>query len=100
MHIELTVLPGDGIGPEVTAEAVHVAQAVAERFAHRLNVTGKNVGGAALLASNDPLPPDTIESCHASGAVLLGAVGGPAFDSYPANLRPEAGLLRLRKELG
>ena len=100
MLLEITTLPGDGIGPEVTEQAVRVLQATAEKFGHQLAVTEKNIGGAALVASNDPLPPDTIESCLASGAVLLGAVGGPAFDKYPAHLRPEAGLLRLRKELG
>jgi 3-isopropylmalate dehydrogenase len=77
-----------------------VLRATAERFQHKIKITEKNVGGAALLASNDPLPPDTIAACLNSGAVLLGAVGGPKFDSYPAKLRPEAGLLRLRKELG
>jgi 3-isopropylmalate dehydrogenase len=100
MIINITTLPGDGIGPEVTQQAVHVLQAIADGFGHRLKVTYKNIGGAALVASNDPLPPDTVQSCLASGAVLLGAVGGPAFDSYPAKLRPEAGLLRLRSELG
>src|SRR5579884_3173254 len=100
MIINITTLPGDGIGPEVTEQAVRVLQSVADAFGHRLKVTEKNAGGAALIASNDPLPPDTIQSCLTSGAVLLGAVGGPAFDSYPAKLRPEAGLLRLRKELG
>ena len=100
MLLRITTLPGDGIGPEVTSEAVRVLRATAERFDHQLEVTEKNVGGAALLASDDPLPRDTIESCIASGAVLLGAVGGPAFDRYPPKLRPEAGLLRLRKELG
>lgn len=100
MLIKITTLPGDGIGPEVTEQAVHVLRAVAKGFGHEIKVTEKNVGGAALVASNDPLSADTIESCLASGAVLLGAVGGPAFDRYPAKLRPEAGLLRLRKELG
>src|SRR5258708_3485041 len=100
MLIKITTLPGDGIGPAVTEQAVHILRAVAEGFGHEIKVTEKNVGGAALVAGNDPLPADTIESCLASGAVLLGAVGGPAFDRYPANLRPEAGLLRLRKELG
>ena len=100
MLIKITTLPGDGIGPEVTGQAVRVLQSVAERFGHELRSAAKNVGGAALLVSNDPLPPDTIESCLTSGAVLLGAVGGPAFDKYPPKLRPEAGLLRLRKELG
>ncbi len=100
MLINITTLPGDGIGPEVTEQAVRVLQAVAEIFGHEIKITEKNVGGAALVASNDPLPPDIIETCLASDAVLLGAVGGPAFDRYPAKLRPEAGLLRLRKELG
>ena len=100
MHINITTLPGDGIGPEVTEQAVRVLQAVADGFRHKLKITQKNVGGAALVASNDPLPAETIQACLSSGAVLLGAVGGPTFDSYPAKLRPEAGLLRLRKELG
>ncbi len=100
MNINVTTLPGDGIGPEVTAQAVSVLQAVAEAFRHKIKIIEKSVGGAALIASNDPLPADTIQACLTSGAVLLGAVGGPAFDSYPAKLRPEAGLLRLRKELG
>jgi 3-isopropylmalate dehydrogenase len=100
MLINITTLPGDGIGPEVTEQAVRVLQAISEAFGHQLKIVEKKVGGAALVASNDPLPPDTIQSCLASGAVLLGAVGGPAFDGYPAKLRPEAGLLRLRKELG
>ena len=100
MQINITTLPGDGIGPEVTRQAVHLLQTTAESFGHKLQVSEKNVGGAALTASNDPLPQDTIDACLSSGAVLLGAVGGPAFDRYPAKLRPEAGLLRLRKELG
>lgn len=100
MHLNITTLPGDGIGPEVTEQAVRVLNAIADIYGHNMKIAQKNVGGAALLASNDPLPPDTIETCLASGAVLLGAVGGPAFDKYPAKLRPEAGLLRLRKELG
>ena len=100
MQIKITTLPGDGIGPEVTREAVKVLQQTAEVFGHEFEVTEKLVGGAALVTANDPLPQDTISACLSSGAVLLGAVGGPAFDNYPANLRPEAGLLRLRKELG
>ena len=100
MQIKITTLPGDGIGPEVTREAVEVLRATAELFGHQLEIIEKPVGGAALVAANDPLPPDTISACLSSGAVLLGAVGGPAFDKYPAKLQPEAGLLRLRKELG
>jgi 3-isopropylmalate dehydrogenase len=100
MLINITTLPGDGIGPEVTEQAVRVLRVVADGFSHELKVIQKNVGGAAITAGNDPLPPDTVQSCLSSGAVLLGAVGGPAFDSYPAKLRPETGLLRLRRELG
>jgi 3-isopropylmalate dehydrogenase len=100
MNLKLTVLPGDGVGPEVTDEAVRVLQAVAQAFGHSLSAPREDVGGAAVLSSNDPLPADTLQSCLASGAVLLGAVGGPSFDHLPRHLRPEAGLLRLRKELG
>ena len=93
-------LPGDGIGPEVTDEAVRVLETIAEVFGHQLSVTRKPIGGAALLSSKDPLPADTLQACLASGAVLLGAVGGPSFDNFPSHLRPESGLLRLRRELG
>src|SRR5271166_4994029 len=100
MLLNLTILPGDGIGPEVTEQAVLVLQAVADAFGHQLQLQSKNIGGAALVAANDPLPADTIQACLASSAVLLGTVGGPAFDHYPNHLRPEAGLLRLLRELG
>jgi 3-isopropylmalate dehydrogenase len=100
MLLKITVLPGDGIGPEVTEQAVLVLQAVASRFGHQLQLQEKLIGGAALSAVNDPLPADTISACLASGAVLLGAVGSPAFDKNPGHLRPEAGLLRIRRELG
>jgi len=100
MLLKITILPGDGIGPEVTNEAVRVLETVARAFGHELSLSGKEIGGAALRTCNDPLPPGTLESCLNSDAVLLGAVGSPEFDSHPANLRPERGLLRLRKELG
>src|ERR1700686_472998 len=100
MLLNITVLPGDGIGPEVTAQAVLVLQAVADAFGHQLQLQHKNIGGAALAASTDPLPPDTLKACISSSAVLLGAVGSPAYDNNPNHLRPEAGLLRLRRELG
>lgn len=100
MLITITTLPGDGIGPEVVAQAMRVLEACVEIFGHQLQLTEKNMGGAALVASNDPFPKDTEQACLSSGAVLLGAVGGPAFDTYPGHLRPEAGLLRLRKALG
>jgi 3-isopropylmalate dehydrogenase len=100
MLLNIAILPGDGIGPEVTDEAVRVLEAIAARFGHQLSLTKKTIGGAALANSQDPLPPDTLQTCLSSGAVLLGAVGGPAFDNLPSELRPERGLLRLRRELG
>jgi 3-isopropylmalate dehydrogenase len=100
MILKLTVLPGDGIGPEVTDEAVRVLESVAQLFGHQLSLTRKDIGGAALLSSQDPLPDDTLQACLSSEAVLLGAVGGPSFDTFPSHLRPERGLLRLRQELG
>jgi 3-isopropylmalate dehydrogenase len=100
MLLNITVLPGDGIGPEVTDQAVRALDAISQAFGHELRLVRENIGGAGLVASNDPLPASTIEACISGNAVLLGAVGGPAFDHYPRHLRPEAGLLRLRKELG
>jgi 3-isopropylmalate dehydrogenase len=100
MLLKLTILPGDGIGPEVTEQAVLVLQAVADLFGNQLQLQHKNIGGAALASVQDPLPPDTLKACLESSAVLMGAVGNPAFDHYPNHLRPEAGLLRLRRELG
>src|SRR3981189_3967470 len=98
MLLNLTMLPGDGIGPEVTEQAVLVLQSVADIFGHKLQLHTTNIGGAALTASNDPLPADTLQACLSSSAVLLGAVGGPAFDHFPNHLRPEAGLLPLRRQ--
>jgi 3-isopropylmalate dehydrogenase len=100
MLLNIAILPGDGIGPEVTDEAVRVLEAIATTFRHHLGLTRKDIGGAALTRSHDPLPQDTLQTCLTSSAVLLGAVGGPAFDNVPTDLRPEKGLLRLRKELG
>jgi 3-isopropylmalate dehydrogenase len=100
MILKLTILPGDGIGPEVTEQAVLVLQAVADGFGHRPELQRKLIGAAALTAGNDPLPADTIQACLSSAAVLMGAVGSPGFDHYPNHQRPEAGLLRLRRELG
>lgn len=100
MQLKITVLPGDGIGPEVTDQAVRVLQKVADAFGHQVQLQSKHIGGAALTAANDPLPADTIQACQSSAAVLLGAVGSPAFDKNPGHLRPEAGLLRIRRELG
>lgn len=100
MRLRVTSLPGDGIGPEVTQQAIRVLEEVARGFGHELELTEREIGGAALTAFGDPLPQKTIAACLASQAVLLGAVGSPAFDKNPRELRPEAGLLRLRQELG
>jgi 3-isopropylmalate dehydrogenase len=100
MLLKLTVVAGDGIGPEVTEQAILVLQAVADGFGHQLRLERKPIGGAGLRVANDPLPADTLQACLACSAVLLGAVGSPAFDQNPPHLRPEAGLLRLRRELG
>jgi 3-isopropylmalate dehydrogenase len=96
MKIRLTVLPGDGIGPEVTAEALRVLETVARAFKHEIDLTFKDIGGRAIRLHNNPLPEDTLNECLDADAVLLGAVGDPQFDNYQTNLRPEAGLLRLR----
>ncbi len=96
----ITLLPGDGIGPEVIAESVKVLDAVAEKGGFCLEYTEKNAGGAAIDAHNDPMPDSVIETCKASDAVLLGAVGGPKWDHLTGALRPESGLLKIRKELG
>src|SRR5690348_10077429 len=91
MKLRITVLPGDGVGPEVTAEAVRVLQTVAEFAGHDFQFQEKPFGGAAYRASGSPLPPDTLDACLQSNAVLLGAVGGPDFDELPRHLRPESG---------
>jgi 3-isopropylmalate dehydrogenase len=100
MQLRITFLPGDGIGPEVTSQAIGVLKEVANGFGHDLELHEKEIGGAALAKFGDPLPAASIAACLASHAVLLGAVGSPAYDKNPRELRPEAGLLRLRQELG
>jgi 3-isopropylmalate dehydrogenase len=96
----IAVLPGDGIGPEVIAQAVRVLQAVGEIFGHRFEFAYFPIGGAALRETGVPFPPDTREGCLRSDAVLLGAVGAPEFDANPPPLKPETGLLELRRSLG
>jgi 3-isopropylmalate dehydrogenase len=100
MKAHVAVLPGDGIGPEVTAEAVRCLEAVAERFGHEFTLTELPFGGAAIDAHGEPLPAETLRGCLAADAVLLGAIGGPKWSASDAPVRPEAGLLRLRRELG
>src|SRR5271167_4227904 len=100
MQLRVVSLPGDGIGPEVISPAICVLEEVASGFGHELELDEKEIGGAALSKFGNPLPDSTIQSCLSSAAVLLGAVGSPAYDHNPRELRPEAGLLRLRQELG
>ena len=100
-NYNITVLKGDGIGPDIVAEAMNVLEAVGKKYNHKFNFNEKLVGGAALDACGVPLPDDTLEACKNCDSILLGAVGGPKWDNLPSNMRPEAGaLLRLRKELG
>jgi len=100
MRLRVTSVPGDGIGPEVVTQAMGVLRKVADDFGHQLELNEREIGGAALTEFGNPLPDSTIQACLNSQAVLLGAVGGPAFDHYPRELRAEAGLLRLRQVLG
>ncbi len=100
MEAVIALLPGDGIGPDVTACAEQVLQTVADKHGHRFTFTEELMGGAAIDACGDPLPPATIDSCKSSDAVLLGAVGGPKWSDPNAAVRPEQGLLKLRSVLG
>ena len=100
MIARLVVLPGDGIGPEVTAAAVRVLARVAGSFGHTFDCASRRIGGAAMRAGEPPLPPDTLEAARGADAVLLGAIGDPAFDDRPPAARPESALLALRQALG
>ena len=96
----ITLLRGDGIGPEIVAEAVKVLDAAADKYGFSVNYTEALLGGCAIDATGVPLPQETIDKCKASDSVLLGAVGGPKWDTQPGNNRPEAGLLGIRGALG
>jgi 3-isopropylmalate dehydrogenase len=100
MKARIAVLAGDGIGPEVTAEGVRCLERVATLFGHELELVPMAFGGAAIDECGTPLPEATLETCLAADAVLLGAIGGPRWSAPERQARPEAGLLRLRKELG
>ena len=100
MRGHIVLLPGDGIGPEVTAAARRVLEAVAAGFGHTWVWDERPIGGAALDAHGEPLPAATLEACRTADAVLLGAVGGPRWEGVPPERRPERGLLALRQGLG
>jgi 3-isopropylmalate dehydrogenase len=100
MEALITLLPGDGIGPDVTTSAREVLDAVAKQYGHTLTYKEALIGGAAIDATGDPLPAATVEACEAADAVLLGAVGGPKWSDPNARIRPEQGLLKLRSVLG
>ena len=98
MRAEIVVLPGDGIGPEVTAAAVTVLETVGRRYGHDFTFTHRLIGGAAIDAEGTPLSDATLDACRKADAILLGAVGGPKWSD--GAIRPEQGLLKLRKALG
>lgn len=99
-NYNITVLRGDGIGPEIVVQAIKVLDKAGEKFGFSFNYDEKLMGGCAIDATGVPLPQETIDSCKASDSVLLGAVGGPKWDNQPGNNRPEAGLLGIRGALG
>src|SRR5271165_3178968 len=100
MQALIAVIAGDGIGSEVTAEAVRSLERLAQRFAHSFRFEHALVGGAAIDATGEALPAATLRLCQRADAVLLGAVGGPKWSDPDARVRPEQGLLQLRKALG
>lgn len=104
MNYNIAVIKGDGIGPEIVGEAVKVLNKVADKFGHQFHYTDVLMGGVSIDATGEPLTDEAIETCKKSDAVLLGAIGGDTTTSpwykLPPNLRPEAGLLKLRKSLG
>src|SRR3954447_17969253 len=100
MFARIVVLPGDGVGPEVTSAAQAVLTAVASAFGHQFTFDTHLIGGAAIRRDLPPLPPDTLTACQSADAILLGAVGSPEFDSRPPGQRPESALLQIRQRLG
>jgi 3-isopropylmalate dehydrogenase len=100
MKASIAVMGGDGIGPEVVAESLRCLEAIGSSFRHEFATTQLPFGGAAIDACGDPLPASTLQRCLEADAILLGAIGGPKWSAPDAKVRPEQGLLRLRKELG
>jgi len=100
MNYNIALLRGDGIGPEIVDSAVRVLNAVGEKYGHTFAFTPYLIGGAAIDACGEPLPKETVDGCLASDSVLLGAVGGPKWNTLPGNLRPEKALLGIRSAMG
>jgi 3-isopropylmalate dehydrogenase len=100
MQADIVVLPGDGIGPEVTAAALSVLKTVARRYGHQFNFSEYDIGGIAIDKHGESLPASTLAACKSADAVLLGAVGGPKWSDPNSKVRPEQGLLALRKGMG
>lgn len=99
-EFNIALIPGDGIGPEIVSGAVTVLNAVEKKYGHKFNYTEVYMGGCAIDKYGVPLPQETVDICKKSDSVLLGAVGGPKWDSHPSENRPEKGLLGIRKALG
>lgn len=99
MKKQIAVMPGDGIGPEIVESAIAVLKKTAEYYGHEFSFQYARIGGEAIDKDGTPLPEETITTCRSSDAILLGAVGGPKWDNNPAELRPEKGLLGIRKAL-
>ncbi|MBE6538690.1 MAG: 3-isopropylmalate dehydrogenase [Ruminococcaceae bacterium] len=100
MKYNIALLKGDGIGPEIVDSAVRVLTALGEKFGHEFNFTPYDIGGVAIDKHGEPLPKATVEGCLNSDSVLLGAVGGPKWDTLPGNMRPEKALLGIREAMG
>ncbi|HOF85885.1 MAG TPA: 3-isopropylmalate dehydrogenase, partial [Treponemataceae bacterium] len=99
MDFKIATIPGDGIGPDIVREGCRVLEAVGKKFGHSFTFTETLAGGAAIDATGNPLPAETLDVCKKSDSVLLGAVGGPKWDNLPGSKRPEAALLGLRGEM-
>jgi len=98
---KITLLPGDGIGPEVVSQALKVLYAIGKKYNHQWEITEALIGACAIDSTGDPFPDDTLQACQNADAILLGAIGDPKYDNNPSlKVRPEQGLLRMRKSLG
>ena len=100
LNKKIVLLPGDGIGPEIMQAAVRVLKECAAEFGHQFSFAEFLFGGCAIDATGEPLPSETLAACRSADAILLGAIGGPKWDTVPLTHRPETGLLALRKALG